>query len=227
VALNYSRRKVDITVAEDQNFAMSREMKEARRSLNRDLFPNDLVSPLATRHLGREMSAKNVIESAPTLGIQYPNRGALSVRSGPIRLSAFHVRRGKNPIAWSCVRREVSPCPKRLGKGMSSSFGASGSGAQWVVWLVVGRPAGRSDYCVLRHPRRPVTLGATLGTRKYATPQKLQHLSAVSCVDRDSAGTGSRNRRAPPLCRVVGIEPLKARTRSASFFNKDRSRVVG
>jgi hypothetical protein len=79
VALNYSRRKVDITVAEDQNFAMSREMKEARRSLNRDLFPNDLVSPLATRDPGRGMSAKNVVESAPTLGIQYPNRGALSV----------------------------------------------------------------------------------------------------------------------------------------------------
>jgi PAS fold len=36
--------------------------------------------------------------------------------SGPIGLSAFHVRRGEYPIAWTCVRRKVSPCPKQLGR---------------------------------------------------------------------------------------------------------------
>ena len=36
--------------------------------------------------------------------------------AGPIGLSAFHVRRGKQPIAWTSVWREVLPCPERFGR---------------------------------------------------------------------------------------------------------------
>ncbi len=37
-------------------------------------------------------------------------------RSGPIRLSAFHVRRSEYPVAWTGVRRKVSPGPQQLGR---------------------------------------------------------------------------------------------------------------
>jgi hypothetical protein len=86
----------------------------------------------------------------------------------------FRVRHGVASVNVCCdarVGRRQAPCGKEaeqsgtdnrgarhIDRRLSSGLGASGSGAQRVVWLVVGRPTCWSDYCPLRHQGRTARL---------------------------------------------------------------------